>query len=77
MSDATRRMLRTVVQLLVGLAAGMPLLVHASGVSESAPGVGVVLGVSAAVTRLMAAPVVQPLLPAWLRTTGGGAAGGR
>ncbi|MCX3064192.1 hypothetical protein [Streptomyces beihaiensis] len=68
MTNDTKRTIRTAVQFLVGLAAALPLLVHASGIPETAPGVGVGLAVAAAVTRLMAMPVVQRLLPGWLRT---------
>lgn len=68
MTTETKRVLRTAVQFLVGLAAALPLLVHASGVPATAPGVGVGLAVAAAVTRIMAMPAVQRLLPGWLRT---------
>ena len=67
MSDSTRRTVRTVFQCLVGLAAGLPVLIAASGVPENAAGIGVVLAVSAFVTRMMASPVVQSVLPRWLR----------
>lgn len=71
MTDLTKRTLRTTLQTALGLVAALPLLVHASGVPESAPGVGVGLAVAAAVTRLMAIPGVQRLLPGWLRTDDG------
>lgn len=67
MSDSTRRTARTVFQTVVSIAAGMPLLVDAAGVSDTLPGVGVVLAVSAAVTRLMALPLVDNLLPSFLK----------
>lgn len=67
MNDATRRTVRTAVQGAVSLAAAAPLLVAASGLSDKAVGVGVFLAVSAAVTRVMAVPAVDLLLPAWLR----------
>lgn len=67
MSDSTRRTARTVFQTVVSVAAGMPLLVDAAGVSDTLPGVGVVLAVSAAITRLMALPLVDSLLPSFLR----------
>lgn len=66
--ESTKHTLRTGFQFLVGVAAALPLLVDASGIPESAPGVGVGLAVAAAVTRVMAVPVVQRLLPSWLRT---------
>jgi hypothetical protein len=69
MSDASRRTVRTVVQLLLGLAAGLPLLVHTAGLPDTLPGLGTVLAVAAAVTRLMALPAVDALLPGWLRAT--------
>lgn len=62
MKHSTKTTIRTAIQFLVGLAAAMPLLVEASGVLESAPGVGVGLAVAAAVTRVMALPAVQRLL---------------
>lgn len=67
MKDSTRRTIRTVFQTVVSVAAGMPLLVDASGIPESTAGVGVVLAVAAAVTRLMALPLVDSLLPSFLR----------
>lgn len=67
MKDSTRRTLRTVFQTVVAVAAGMPLLLDASGIPESVPGVGVVLAVAAAVTRLMALPLVDNLLPSFLK----------
>ena len=65
--DSTTRTARTVFQTVVAIAAGMPLLLDASGIPEATPGVAVVLAVSAAVTRLMALPLVNSLLPAFLR----------
>ncbi|WP_455712484.1 hypothetical protein [Streptomyces goshikiensis] len=53
-------------QTLLGLAAGLPLIVDASGIPQSAAGVAVALAVAGAVTRVMALPVVQRLLPRWL-----------
>ena len=67
MTDAGRRTARTVLQLLVGLAAGLPLLVHTAGLPETLPGLGVALGIAAGVTRVMALPYVDALLPGWLR----------
>lgn len=67
MKDSTRRTLRTVFQTVVAVAAGMPLLLGAAGIGGAVPGVAVVLAVSAAITRLMALPLVDSLLPAFLR----------
>ncbi|MGW0898932.1 hypothetical protein ACWD0G_18400 [Streptomyces goshikiensis] len=66
MSDPNQRTARTVFQTLLGLAAGLPLIVDASGLPQSAAGVAVALAVAGAVTRVMALPVVQRLLPRWL-----------
>ncbi|GHG09626.1 hypothetical protein [Streptomyces hydrogenans] len=67
MKDSTRRTIRTVFQTVVSVAAGMPLLLDASGIPETAPGVGVIIAVAAAVTRLMALPLVDGLLPSFLK----------
>lgn len=68
MTDGTRRTIRTVVQLLLGLAAGLPLLVNTAGLPATLPGLGTALAVAAAVTRVMALPLVEGWLPAWIRT---------
>ncbi|GAA1221400.1 hypothetical protein GCM10009665_09510 [Kitasatospora nipponensis] len=68
MSDAARRTVRTAVQSLLGLLAALPLLLNGSGLPQTLPGLGTALAVSTALTRLMALPGVQPLLPGWLRT---------
>lgn len=68
--DSTRRTIRTVFQWLVSAAAAMPLLVDASGIPETAMGVGTGLAVVAGLTRVMALPVVDKLLPSWLRASG-------
>lgn len=65
--DSTTRTARTVFQTVVAVAAGMPLLLDASGIPDATPGVAVILAVSAAVTRLMALPLVNDLLPGFLR----------
>lgn len=67
MTDAERRTIRTVFQLVVGLAAGLPLLVHTAGLPDTLPGLGTALAVAAAVTRVMALPAVEGWLPSWLR----------
>lgn len=72
MQDSTRRTLRTTVQTVLALAAALPGLVTASGALETLPWLGGAVVVAAAVTRFMAAPALQPWLPAWLRTSGTG-----
>ena len=67
MSDGVRRTVRTVFQNVLGLAAGLPLIVDAAGFTEAVPGVAVSLTVAGIVTRVMALPVVDSLLPVWLR----------
>ncbi|MDJ0383169.1 hypothetical protein [Streptomyces sp. G-G2] len=69
-SDANQRTIRTVFQTLLGLAAGFPLIVDAAGIPQTAAGVAVALVVAAAVTRVMALPVVHNLLPDWLYRSG-------
>lgn len=69
MTDALRRTARTVVQVALGLAAGLPLLVHTAGLPDTLPGLGTALTVAAAVTRVMALPAVEGRLPTWLRKT--------
>ncbi|MFG2592917.1 hypothetical protein [Streptomyces sp. NPDC048438] len=68
MSDATRRTARTVVQTAFALAVLLPAVVDASGLPASLPRVAGALAVAGALTRVMAVPGVQALLPAWLRT---------
>ncbi|MEL3944509.1 hypothetical protein [Streptomyces sp. LNU-CPARS28] len=68
MTDASRRTVRTLVQNVLAIAAGLPLIIDAAGIEQTAAGVGLALAVAAAITRVMALPVVDNLLPAWLRT---------
>ncbi|WP_405659710.1 hypothetical protein [Streptomyces sp. RK9] len=68
MTDATRRTIRTVVQTVLALAAGLPLIIEAAGIPQTAAGIGVALAVAGGITRVMALPVVENLLPRWLRT---------
>ncbi|MFD7918917.1 hypothetical protein ACFV3R_06825 [Streptomyces sp. NPDC059740] len=68
MTENTRRVLRTVLQSAVGVLTALPALVDAGSVPRSLPWVCGALAVSATLTRLMALPAVQALLPAWLRT---------
>lgn len=65
MNEKTRKTIRTAVQTAVGLAASLPVLLPALGVPETAAGVGVVLAVSATVTRVMHMDAARPLLR-WL-----------
>lgn len=57
-----KALLRTVVQVLVGLAAIAPFLVNDLGLETTGKVVAVVLGVAAAITRVMAIPAVDRLL---------------
>ncbi|MFF3845290.1 hypothetical protein [Streptomyces sp. NPDC002328] len=68
MSLATKRALRTVLQTAVGLCVLLPAVVDTVGVPETLPRVAGALAVAGAVTRVMALPAVQALMPAWLRT---------
>ncbi|GAA0423928.1 hypothetical protein [Streptomyces luteireticuli] len=68
MTDATRRTVRTLVQTTVAIAALLPVLVDAAGLPTALPWVAGSLAVAAGLTRLMAVPGLQALLPAWLRT---------
>lgn len=61
-----RATVRTAFQLVVGLAAMLPLLVEAAGLEETAPVLAGVLAVSAAVTRIMALPAVEAFLEAFV-----------
>lgn len=68
-----RTTVRTVFQALIALAAAAPLLVATAGFDAGAGGVAVFLAVSAAVTRVMALPVVEGFLQRfvpWLAATG-------
>ncbi|MFF7096426.1 hypothetical protein ACFY9A_29125 [Streptomyces rubradiris] len=68
MRDENKRVLRTVLQTLVGVAVALPGIVTASGVPESLPWVAGALAVAGGFARVMALPSVQGLLPGWLRT---------
>ncbi len=67
MSDERKRMLRTAFQVVLSLAIAAPLIVDAIGVSSSVPIVAVILSASLALTRAMALPVVEKILPRWLK----------
>ncbi|MEU0597681.1 hypothetical protein ABZ484_05425 [Streptomyces sp. NPDC006393] len=68
MSEAAKRTLRTVLQTALGLCVLLPTAVRAAGIPETLPWAAGALAVAAGVTRVMAVPGVQALLPAWLRT---------
>lgn len=68
MSEAAKRTLRTVLQTAVGLCVLLPTIIDAAGLPHALPWVAGALGVAAGVTRVMALPAVQSLLPTWLRT---------
>ena len=68
MSEAAKRTLRTVVQTAAGLCVLLPAVVDAAGVPDTLPWAAGALAVAAGVTRVMALPAVQALLPGWLRT---------
>lgn len=68
MTNDTKRALRTALQTLVGVAAVLPLIVDAAGIPETLPWVAGALAVAGGVSRVMALPAVQKLLPSWLRT---------
>ncbi|MFF2331862.1 MULTISPECIES: hypothetical protein [unclassified Streptomyces] len=68
MSDAAKRTVRTVLQTALGIAVLLPTLVDVSGIPATLPWVAGALAVAGAVTRVMAVPAVQRMLPGWLRT---------
>ena len=68
MSEAAKRTLRTVLQTAVGLCVLLPTVVDAAGIPDTLPWVAGALAVAAGVTRVMALPAVQNVLPSWLRT---------
>lgn len=57
-----KALLRTVIQVLVGLAAIAPFLIDDLGIKATGGFVVTVLGVAAALTRVMAIPAVDRLL---------------
>ena len=62
MSREARRTVYTVIQSLIGFLVALPLIIDATGISETAPGVGIALAVSGFVTRIMDIPQVHMLL---------------
>lgn len=73
MSEEAKRTARTVLQSAVALAVVLPAIVDASGIPATLPWVAGALAAAGALTRVMAIPAVQNLLPTWLRTTPGAA----
>lgn len=57
-----RALVRTLLQVVIALAVGLPFLVDAAGLSEAIPGVSVALAVAAAITRVMALPWTEDFL---------------
>ncbi|WP_435969298.1 hypothetical protein [Streptomyces sp. Qhu_M48] len=68
MSDADKRTLRTILQTALGIAVILPAIVNAAGIPQALPWVAGALAVAGGLTRVMALPGVQRLLPGWLRT---------
>lgn len=62
MSAQVKRTIRTIVQTGIALAAGLPLILQASGATATTGGVVLALAVAGAVTRIMALPVVESIL---------------
>ncbi|MFK4069616.1 hypothetical protein [Streptomyces sp. NPDC029674] len=69
MNDATRRGLRTAVQTLCTLLAALPLLAKDPGIAD-VPALAGLVAFATALSRLMAVPAVEELLPPWLRRKG-------
>ncbi|WP_063803560.1 hypothetical protein [Streptomyces silvensis] len=66
-ADPARRTLRTVAQTLVALITALPLLADEPAV-RAVPGVAAAVAVAGLLSRLMAVPAVDRVLPPWLRT---------
>lgn len=63
MNDKTRRVIRTVLQVLLALAVAVPVIVQATGLTvDQAPWLATVLVVAAAIARVMQSDVVEGLL---------------
>lgn len=65
LSADTKRVLRTALQVVVGLATALPLLIHTANLPDTLPGVAVALTVAGVITKAMI--VWNHLLPPWLR----------
>lgn len=57
-----RSTIRTVVQVVLGVAPLLPAIVGASGVDDSLPAVAAALALSAGITRVMGLPAVEGFL---------------
>ncbi len=68
LSDGARRALRTVVQALVGVCVLLPAVLGSSGPAGALPWAAGAVAVAGGLSRLMAVPAVEALLPPWLRT---------
>ncbi|GGT65394.1 hypothetical protein [Streptomyces purpureus] len=68
MPDAAKRTARTILQTAVAIAVVLPAAVDASGIPATLPWVAGALAAAGALTRVMALPGVQRILPGWLRT---------
>lgn len=63
MNDKTRRVIRTVLQVLLALAVAVPVIVQATGLTvDQAPWLATVLVAAAAFARFMQSDVVEELL---------------
>lgn len=67
MTDERKRLVRTAFQVVVSLAVAMPFIIDAFGLKPTLPIVAAILSVSLGITRVMAIPAVERLLPRWLR----------
>lgn len=67
MQDSTRRTIRTTVQTAVTLAGLLPVIVDEAHIPATLPWVAGALFVAGALTRVMALPGVNRLLPSWMR----------
>ncbi|MFE6165577.1 hypothetical protein ACFQ7F_42500 [Streptomyces sp. NPDC056486] len=74
MKDATRRALRTAAQVLVTLVTALPLLAAEPEIAD-VPLLAGLVAFATGLSRLMAVPAVEALLPPWLRSTGREGAG--
>lgn len=63
MNDKTRRVIRTVLQVLLALAVAVPVIVQATGLTvDQTPWLATVLVAAAAFARFMQSDVVEQLL---------------
>lgn len=66
MTPGARRTVRTAFQATVAAAAAMPLVVEAIGLNKATAGVGIFVGVATGLTRVMALPVVDAWIEAYV-----------